>query len=269
MKATKFIMGLVKKADAFTKKNSPAILAGVAAVGLVVTAVTAYKAGIKADTILKEHKLKMKEIERDNKKEEKTVYMETAKKLAPIVIPPVLLGVASIGCIFGSHSVSRRRIAALSAAYSISESALKDLEGQMTKILGEKKTRSIQDSATKEKLRSEEPPKDNQIIITAGDVLCKDMYSGRYFQSNADKIGKAIAWASAEARSSMYVSLNEFYDQLDLPRIPLGDDLGWNADDLNGGTLPIRYTAILTEDDRPCLCVESIAGVRQDFRELY
>lgn len=252
----------------FTKKNAPAILAGVAAVGLVVTAVSAYKAGIKASNILKDHKLKMKET--SNKEEEKILYKETAKKMAPVVVAPIILGVTSIGCIFGSLSVSSRRIAALSAAYSISETALKDLDGQMKKILGEKKTREVKDAITKEKMNNGESTKDSTVIITGnGDVLCKDMYSGRYFTSNGEKIGRAINWASNEVRISMYVSLNEFYDQLGLPRIPLGDDLGWNADDLNGGSLPITYTAILTEDDRPCLCVESLAGVRQDYRSLY
>lgn len=261
---------IIKAISTFTKKNAPAILAGVAAVGTVVTAVTAYKAGIKASDVLKEHSLKMKDLNATDKEKVNKVYKETATKLAPIVVPPVLIGAASIGCVFGSLSVSQRRIAALSAAYSISESALKDLDKQMEKILGDKKVRQVKDAATKEKLQSSGPVNDNQVIITGdGNVLCKDMYSGRYFMSNADKIGKAINWASQEARTAMYVSLNEFYDQLNIPRIPLGDDLGWNADDLNGGTLPITYTAVLTEDDRPCLCVESLAGVRQDYTKLY
>ncbi len=269
MNLTKFTKAL-KAIESFTKKNSPAILAGVAAVGLVVTAVSAYKAGIKANDILKDHEKKMNDIEKDDKENEKKVYVETAKKLAPVVIPPIVIGAASIGCIFGSHSVSKRRIAALSAAYSISESALKDLEGQMNKILGEKKTREVKDEVTKEKLKKDESIKSSEVIITGdGDVLCKDMYSGRYFRSNAEKIGRVINWASQEARCSMYVSLNDFYDELGIPRIPLGDDLGWNADDLVNGSLPISYTAILTEDNRPCLCVESIAMARSDFRNLY
>ncbi|MDE5977047.1 MAG: hypothetical protein K2G70_01075 [Turicibacter sp.] len=262
------IKSIINVVSTFSKKNAPAILAGVAAVGLVITAISAYKAGIKASDVLLEHDVKIKKAE--NKEEEATIYKETAKKMAPIVAGPILVGAASVGCIFGSLSVSRRRIAALSAAYSISENALKDLDGQMKKILGDKKAREVKDAATKEKLRKDEPIKDSTVIITGnGDVLCKDMYSGRYFTSNGEKIGRAINWASNEVRVGMYVSLNEFYDQLDLPRIPLGDDLGWNADDLNGGSLPITYTAILTEDDRPCLCVESLAGVRQDYRSLY
>lgn len=261
---------IMKKVTDFQEKNAPAILAGVAVVGLIVTAVSAYKAGQKMLDIKAKHIDELNKNKEKPIKEKKETIVKIAKEVAPVMAPTVVLGAASIGCILGSHSASRRRIAALSAAYSISETALKDLEGKMSDILGEKKTREIKDSISKDKLSKGEKPKENQVIITGnGEVLCKDSYSGRFFMSSAEKIGRAINWASNEARVCMYVSLNEFYDQLDIPRIPLGDDLGWNADDLVSGTLPITYTAILTDDNRPCLCVESLASVRQSFRDLY
>lgn len=254
--------------EKFVKCNSPAIMAGMAAFGVIATGVTAYKAGLAANDILKEHEKKMKEAKKES--DEKEVYKETAKKLTPVVIKPVIFGISSVCCIFGSLSASKRRIAAISAAYSLSETSLKDLEGKMNQILGEKKTRELKDAVTKEKLKKEGPVQDNQVIITGtGDVLCKDMYSGRYFRSNAERIGQAINWASSEIRTSMYISLNEFYDQLNVPRIPLGDDIGWNVDDLQGGSLPITYSAILTEDNQPCLCVEALIAAREDYRRLY
>lgn len=262
------IMSLIKKVDAFTRNNSAAIMAGVAAVGLIATAVTSFRAGGKTILALSERKKELEALlDSEDIKMKKKGITETAKIVAPIVLPSVVLGGVSIACIFGSHSASRRRIAALSAAYSISESAVKDLEGTMKKLLGEKKAKEIKDAVVKEKMKDEKAPDNKEIIITGkGDVLCKDMYSGRYFRSNADRIGKAINWASAEIRDTMYISLNEFYDQLSIPRIPLGDDIGWNLDDLDGGSLPITYSAILTEDDQPCLCLQMLASARSDYK---
>lgn len=265
------IMNILKKAATFEKRHAAALLTGVAVVGLVTTAVTAYKAGKKVDDILAKHEENLKRVKKtDNNKEKTQVIKEVAKDMAPIIVPPVVLGVATAGCILGSHSVSNRRIAALSAAYSISESALKDMDKKMREVLGEKKTQSIKDAITKDKLKESDPPKKEQIIITGdGDCLCKDMYTGRFFRSNADKIGRAINYASAEARNCMYVRLNDFYDQLGLDSVPMGEDLGWNVDDLVDGTLPITYTAILTDDDRPCLCLDYTSHLRKEYRDLY
>ena len=265
-KSLKTVFSIIKK---FTKKNSPAVLSGVAMVGVVATAIAAYKAAPVAQKIVEEKKKELDLTKPSDKSAKRAVVKEAVKEIVPVMAPPVLMGTVTIGCIFGSHSVSNRRIAALSAAYSISQNSLKDLTAKMNEMLGVKKTQSIKDAVTKDHLRSTPPPKEEQIIVTGdGTCLCKDMYSGRYFYSNADRIGKAIAWASSEARSSMYVCLNDFYDQLGLQSIPLGEDLGWNVDDLIGGTLPITYTAILTEDDRPCLCVEYGTGIRNDYTRL-
>lgn len=257
----------MEKISKKVKKQSPAILTGTAVLGLITTAVAAFKAAPKANDILEKHKIRM---ETAKKEEKLKIRMETAKKLVPVLAKPVVLGTITIACIICSNTISSRRIATLSAAYSISETALNELNGKMTDILGEKKARSIKDAIVKDKVNKQDPPKESNIIITGdGDVLCQDMYSGRYFRSNAEKIGQAINWASAEVRNCMYVSLNEFYEKIGIPYIPLGDEIGWNVDDLNGGTLPITYTAVLTEDNRPCLCVAYNACLRTNFKELY
>lgn len=114
---------------------------------------------------------------------------------------------------------------------------------------------------------------DGQLVIPSdGTVLCKDLYSGRLFYSNAEKIKQAIAKCSYEIISDMYISLNNFYEAIDspqLPRIPMGEDLGWNIDDTINGKLPITLSALLTDDNKPCLCIDYDISVRDDFRNLH
>lgn len=277
MKSSK-LTDLLEKAEVFTRKNSPVILTGLAIAGVISTAYTAYKAGPRADKILEEYRKDMKDCHPKDKEAKRAVVGEAVKKMIPVIAPPVIMGGTTIACVVGSHSVSSRRIAALSAAYSLSESTVKNLNSKMEEMLGEKKARAVKDAIMKDKLRadSEKDKKilsDGQLVIPSdGTVLCKDLYSGRLFYSNAEKIKQAIAKCSYDIISDMYISLNDFYEAIDSPqlqRIPMGEDLGWNIDDTINGKLPITLTALLTDDNKPCLCIEYDIGVRNDFRNLH
>lgn len=277
MKGSKFIEFLGKAED-YTRKKSPTILAGLAIAGVISTAYAAFKAGCRADEILKIYREDMRDCRPGDKEAKKAVVKETARRLVPVMAPVVISGGMTVACIAGSHSASSRRIAALSAAYSLSESTVKNLNSKMEEMLGEKKARAIKDSIMKDKLKAnaEEDRKvlsgDQFILAGNGQVLCKDLYSGRFFYSNAEKIKQAIAKCSYDLISEMYISLNDLYEAIDspqLPRIPMGEDLGWNVDDTCNGQLPITLTALLTEDGKPCLCMDYDISVRDDFRNLH
>lgn len=265
------VLKWIEKVTEKGKKESPAILTGLGVLGLAFTAYTAYKAGLKASAILDERKKNLSEIRKGDKEAKKEITMNTVKKMTPVILPTVIMGVTSAACIIGSNTISTRRVAVLSAAYSLSERTVKDLNGKMTEILGEKKARQIKDAITKDRLQKDGDPKEKEIILTGtGDVLCKDYYSGRFFRSNAQKVGLAINKLSVMARNEMYVSLNDFYDLLEIPRLPMAEDFGWTAEDTeSNGNLPISTTAILAEDGTPCLCVEYDAMPRTDFRNFY
>lgn len=284
MKSNK-VTDFLEKAEMFTKKNSPAILTGMAIVGVISTAYASFKAGPRADKILEEYRKDMSYCDRNDKEAKRFVVGEAAKKMVPVIAPPIIMGGSTIACIIGSHSVSSRRIAALSAAYSISESTVKNLNNKMEELFGEKKARAVKDAIMKDKLKadaekdqkvlSDISPIDsltNFIMPADGTVLCKDLYSGRLFYSNAEKIKQAIAKCSYDVITDMYISLNDFYEAIGSPqltRIPMGEDLGWNLDDTHNGQLPITLTALLTEDMKPCLCIDYDIGVRADFRNLH
>lgn len=277
MKGSRFIEFL-GKAEEYTRKKSPTILAGLAIAGVISTAYAAFKAGCRADEILKIYHEDMRDCRPGDKEAKKAVVKETARRLVPVMAPVVISGGVTVACVAGSHSASSRRIAALSAAYSLSESTVKNLNSKMEEMLGEKKARAIKDSIMKDKLKAnaEKDQKvlsDDQFILAGnGQVLCKDLYSGRFFYSNAEKIKQAIAKCSYDLISEMYISLNDLYEAIDspqLPRIPMGEDLGWNVDDTCNGQLPITLTALLTEDGKPCLCMDYDISVRDDFRNLH
>lgn len=258
---------LVGKGVQFANQKSPEILTGLALVGLVGTAIAAYKAGLAADEILKKRREDMAIVAKGDREARAAVNREFAKKMVPKLVAPVVFGTATAACVLGSHTASTRKIAVISAAYSAAETSIKDLNGKMREVLGESKTQQIKDAVTKDKLKKDNGgvPNPESIIVTGnGTVKCKDMFSGRYFWSNAQTIKQAINKLSYDIISDTWISLNDFYSEINLEPIPDGDRLGWDIDDTDRGRLPITVTAILSDDDTPCLCVEYDIYVSRD-----
>lgn len=245
----------------FTKKNEPAILTGAGVAGVFITAWMAFKAGPKAQAIIEKY---------ESQPKAKGSTKEMVKELAPVVLPPVGMAVATSVAIIGSNKVSSKRIAVLSAAYTMSSDALKDYQNKVAEVVKPEKVQKVKEAIAQEKLDKNPITPSTDVIVTGdGDVLCMDCYSGRYFRSNAQKIGQAINELSADLQTDMYVSLNDLYSKLNMPSVPMGDDFGWNIDDLARGQLEIGITACLTPDKQPCLVVNYDVSPREDFRSLH
>lgn len=255
----------------FADEKTPEILTGLGVLGVFQTARMAYKAGPKGKEIMEAKKQDLKDTSPDDHAAKRAVVGEMVKEMTPVVGPPIAMGVATSACILGSHHVSSRRIAAISAAYSITETALKDYQEKTVELLGKKKAQDIREAISKDKVAKNPPSQgSSQIIMTSdGDVLCFDSYSGRYFRSNAQKIGSAINRMNHNLRNEMYISLNDFWIDLGIPTLPMGDEFGWNIDDCINGEIPIHITAILTPEEQPCLCVDYDIHLRRDFRNLH
>jgi hypothetical protein len=63
-------------------------------------------------------------------------------------------------------------------------------------------------------------------------------------------------------RDEMYISLNEFYCEIGLSPVKMGDDLGWNIDT---GYIDIEFSSQLAEDETPCLVINYKVAPRYDF----
>lgn len=266
----KEIMKFVKDGRNWMEQRSSIILTGLALTGIITTCVSAYKAGIKINKILEERKEDLKIVDLEDKEVRKKIVKETVKEVTIAAIPTIVSATTTGACVLGLNKTTSKKIAVLSAACSASEKAVNNLNNKMTEVLGEKKARSIKDAIVKDRLAGDGPIDESKIILTGdGDVLCKDLYSGRLFRSNVTKIERAINALSSDCAIEMYVELNDLYELLNLSPIPLGNDLGWNSDDLVRGQLPITISAQLTEDGQPCLCLDYDISVREDFRDLH
>lgn len=234
-------------------KRSPEILTGIGIAGMIATTVLAVKATPKALRLLDEA---------ENEKEANLTIGEKVKACWKCYIPTAVTGVTSVACLVGASSVHTRRNAALAAAYTLSDSALREYREKVVETIGEKKEKVVRDAVAKEKIEKD-PVSSKEVIITEkGDTLCYDGIFGRYFKSDMESIKRAINKINRQIVCDMYVSLNEFYDELGLNHIPIGDDLGWCIDD---GQIEIDFSSQLAEDGTPCLVINYSVTPRYNY----
>lgn len=247
-------------------QNSPTILTGLAVAGFIGTVILTIKAVPKAEEILAKQREKMDDIAEDDKEARKEVTLETIKEMAPVVIPPVVMGVSAVACCIGSNSVNLRRQAVLSAAYNTAQTALTEYKDKLPAIVGPGKAKKVEEEIAADKVKSN-PPDSNQIFVTGrGETVCYDSYSGRYFKQDPEKIREVVNDLNERILSEMYISLNEFYQEVGLPKTKLGDDFGWN---IENGTISVSYTSTLTENNTPVLVLDYDTDPRTDYRNLH
>lgn len=235
-------------------KHSPEILTGIGIAGMITTTIMAVRATPKALILIEERK---EEIDVD-----KLTPIELIKTTWTCYIPAAITGGLSIICLIGASSVNARRNAALATAYTLSESALKEYQEKVIETIGEKKEQTVRDAIAKDRI-DKNPVSSREVIVTEkGNTLCYDAISGRYFKSDIDKLKKVENELNRRMRDEMYISLNEFYYEIGLNPIGIGDDLGWNIDN---GYIELNFSSQLTDDGNPCLVIDYQVTPRYDY----
>lgn len=256
-------------------KHSPEILTGIGVAGMISTVVFAVKATPKAmDLIEEERKRKLHEATVDEAREWSEnggiplKPLEVVKVAWKPYIPAAITGITSIACVIGANSVHARRNAALATAYQLSAKALTDYREKVVETIGEKKEISVRDKVAKKQVE-EKPKNDSQIIMTGkGNTLCYDSHSDRYFRSDIDKIRNAVLSLNERMinGNEMYISLNDFYDEIGLKHVDVGDRIGWRIDK---GRIDVRYSAQLTDDNEPCIVLDHLTPPEYGFDDMY
>ena len=230
------------------KKHSPEILTGIGIAGMIGAVVMAVKATPKAVELLENKK--------DELNVEKLSPVETVKTTWKCYIPTAVTGILGAACIIGASSVNHKRNAALAAAYGLTETAFKEYKDKVVEVIGEKKEQTVKDEIAKDKLTANPVTEvESTAIVTTGygDTLCYETLSGRYFYSDIEKIRAAENRANKTMLQFDYISLNEFYDELDLGHTGIGDSIGWGV--AHTGLINLNFSSQLTNNSTPCLVI--------------
>lgn len=232
--------------------NSPALLTAFAVSGVIATGVLSTSATFKAAKILA-------------LRDENEPTLDKVKAVWPHYVPAAICAVGTIGCLIGSHTISTRRNAAILSAYTVSENAFRKYKDKVVEQLGEKKDQAVRDAVAQDAV-NENPVSNNTVIVTGdGNVLCYESMTGRYFESDMQSIRKAQNDVNAQILNEMYASLNDFNRLLGLPATQVGDEMGWNSDHM----LDLQISSILSENDRPCICIGYTYTPVRNYYKMY
>lgn len=235
-------------------KHSPEILTGIGIAGMITTVVLAVKETPKALQLIEELK--------QEKETASISHTDVVKATWKCYIPSAVTGTLSVACLICASSVHLRRNAALAAAYTLSDTALREYREKVIETIGTDKEKEVREKVSKHRLEKHPMTDKDVAIIGREECLVFEHLSGRYFSSNMEKLKAAENELNKELINDMYVSLNDFYDELDLEHTRIGYDLGWRVED---GAIKLEYHSQLTSDGRPCIVIEYERAPKYDY----
>ena len=226
---------------------NPKLLVSIGVAGFVTTAVLTGKATIKANELINEKK--------DELHVDKLEPKELIKTTYKCFIPPMVSGILSTACILGANSMHAKRTAALATAYQVAQVGINEYKDSVVELIGEEKEKEIVKRTVEKKvpkIEAEKPSSD--VELNKNDlVLCYDVFAGRGFYSNKNKIMAAVNEVNSRIYHENSASLNYFYECAGAKPSKLGELMGWNT---SFRRINVDIYGDVTKEGVPYLAVE-------------
>lgn len=243
----------MSKAEYLLKKHSPTILTVVGVSGVVITSILSVKATPKALMLIE----KAKEDKGDN-----LTIPETIRVAWKPYVPAVISGLSTIACIIGINYISAKRQASLMSAYVLLDNTFKEYRNKVNDIYGEDADTKVRNELVNSKY-------DGQILLNEGEELFFDYNSMQFFISTMDKVLQAESEFLKILEYSDYVTMNEYYKILGIPKISTGDVRGWYFLEYNDPydceELEFSYEQNVLPDGTPCWIITTNNEPRVDW----
>ena len=188
----------------------------------------------------------------DEKREEKPdgtlEPVEIIKTVAPYAAAPAVLTTGGTILALYGNKLNVEKGAAAMAAYTLTDTALREYREKTREVVGEKKEQQIRDEVDKAIIKKN--PCNEIIVAGDGDYLCCDGKTGRYFTSNITKLQHIENLIDRRLIEEEFVSLNELYLEIGLSGLENGDNIGWH---MNRGYIQMRFSYQGADDGKPCM----------------
>lgn len=214
-----------------TKRNAPTILT-ISGISLFLTStVLAVKATPKA----------MEAIEEKKKEEghDSLTMVQTVQATWRCYVMALAAAVAGTACEIAALNEGNKRIATLMAGVEAGRNLaqeFRDYRNFIAERIGQKKEAEVYNQAAQEMVNRNPPPPAvaNQELIDgqAPKPVCYEASFGRYFYADYDTVIAAVNKLNNEINTGLngYVSLNDFYEEINVDTVQCGDYLGWNTE---------------------------------------
>lgn len=242
-------------------KHAPTILSVTASAGVVATGYLAWQAGMHYEDVEARAWERHTECLRnaDNIPDEDVPKIQRKNRIlfildiARSVAPAAIVGGATITMIYFSNSISKKRLAAVGAAYTALQTAFDGYKKTMVDALGKETVEKITRpklpnyGKTAEEILSSDNKSDAADVVDAVIASIHDLSpyariiaeeSSNCWDDNEDYTAENLAavqlWANRRLERKGHLFLNEVYDQLGLSRTREGAVVGWIKNSENG-----------------------------------
>lgn len=235
-------------------KHAPTILSVTASAGVIATGYLAWKAGTRFEDVEGRDWDRRKECLKnaDNIPDEDVPKIERKNRILFIldtvrtVAPAAIVGAATITMIYFSNSISKKRLAAMGAAYATLQTAFDGYKRTMVEALGKESVEKILKpklpnvGKSAEEILSSDNKSDAANVSDAvvnslkalspyARIIAEE--SSTCWDPNEDYTSQNLAavqlWANRRLERKGHLFLNEVFDQLGLSRTREGAVVGW------------------------------------------
>ena len=188
----------------------------------------------------------------DRKK--KASNIDKAKAVAPLFVPAIGFTVVGIVQIVCSRNITKNKIAAITTAYTVTETAYKTYRDKVKEYVEPEQYEDIEREFVRETVKRN-PNNKETINISGNKVLIYDNSADRYFEGTLNEIEKAVNTLNKRLRNDMVITMNEFYSEIGLNPTKTGEYLGWKIDK---DEIEIYTSSGIADDGRPYIMLELI-----------
>lgn len=241
------------------KANAPAILTASACVGTIATAILTAKSTTLAIEKIADY------CEANLRSPEDLSWKEKFSVSYRVYIPPAIAGVCTLVSIISANRIQYARGAAFALAYSGSEAAFRRYREAVSDVVKPKDIQKITSRVAEKSVQEASQPLSGTVLVaSSGDVLCYDVFSGRYFRSDIETIRRVENNINGQLNAECYASLNEFYAGLGLPPIAAGELVGWSVPN----SLSVEFGSQLTEKGEPVLTIDFLVSPKENYFKI-
>jgi PHD/YefM family antitoxin component YafN of YafNO toxin-antitoxin module len=235
---------IVKSVEKALRDNSSTILTAVGVSGTLTTAYLAAKASFKASRMIDVNESKGGTADDRNQR-----IKERTKLVWKEYIPAAISVATTIGCIIGGAHLGARKTAAAYSLLTVSERAFDEYKSKVVEQIGENKEKALRTEIAQDRVKNTPSP---MLVSGSNTVLCYEMHTGRYFNSDMETLRKAQNSVNAQALRENEANLNDFYYLVGLPTTSNSGAHGWTSDRL----MDLNFSTVLSDDNRPCIAFE-------------
>jgi hypothetical protein len=231
----------------YVSARSQIILAGSAITGLFTTAYLASTATLRARDIL--WVAEQGEVKASGRLDKKTSFSAKFKLCWKEYIPAAIVATATVASIVTGVKIMNTRLATAASMAIAGERLFDDYKRHVVEAIGESKEQKIRDAVVQDRI-NQTPA--HTIIIQSGSVLCCELLTMRYFESNKDELLRGVNLLNKKVLAQDEAYLDDFYEIVGLPFTTMSNQVGWESDKL----MDLTFTSALSPDGKPCLAFD-------------